>query len=229
MLQYSILEPKRQLRYNTALLVLLLPVSLVTYYCIGHLDREVSLFVKNYLFTTSNPWSRNTSSIPDVLLILVILITVVSYFLFKFKTSHNQINKTTLTYKMLAIAAPTSFIAKSILKYAFGRINTRAWLLAPQDYSFHFFNGGGVNSGFPSGHMLVVTALIASLWILHPRYRPIYLALLLLLALALIATNYHFVSDVIAGAYIGLLVGSFAYYLANRGHHFNDSKNIPQR
>ena len=220
MLQYTIRVSKRQLRYNTALLALLLPVSLITYYCIGHLDRDVSLFVKHYLFTTSNPWSQYTSSIPDTLLILVTIITVGSYSLFKFKTSHNEINIITLTYKMLAIAAPTAFITKTILKYVFGRTNTRTWLLVPHDYNFHFFNGGGNNSGFPSGHMLVVTALIASLWCLHPNYRPIYLVLLLLLALALIATNYHFVSDVIAGAYIGLLVESLTYYMASRGHHF---------
>jgi membrane-associated phospholipid phosphatase len=37
----------------------------------------------------------------------------------------------------------------------------------------------------------------------YPRYRPIYLGLLWLLALALIITDHHFLSDVLAGAVLG--------------------------
>lgn len=42
---------------------------------------------------------------------------------------------------MLAITAPVSFIAQSIAKYAFGRVTTRVWLLAPNEYGFHWFSG----------------------------------------------------------------------------------------
>ena len=54
--------------------------------------------------------------------------------------------------------------------------------------------------------MAVFTALIIALWRFYPRYRPAYAGFLSVLALALIVTDYHFLSDVIAGAYLGLIV-----------------------
>lgn len=206
-------------RYGTALLVSIFPVALVTYYCIRHLDITVSLLVGRYL-SANKGWSRYTSSIPDALFIVVIVITVGAYLRFRYKISRGEIDVDTFTYKTLAIAAPLSYTAKSILKYVFGRTNTREWLLAPQDYGFHWFQGGDRYSGFPSGHMAVFTALFAVLWRLHPRWRALYLAALLVLAVALIATNYHFLSDVIAGAYLGLAVEALAWHVAGRDKRF---------
>jgi membrane-associated phospholipid phosphatase len=181
------------------------PVALVVYFCIDHLDRAVSLLIQRALYT-NELWARHTSSLPDLLFISVLITTGAAYLLFRYRLSRRMINLTTHTCMLLAIVAPVSYIAKSVLKYVFGRITTREWLLAPGQYGFHWFQGGGAYSGFPSGHMLVFTALIAVMWRLHPHHRRGYLAFMLLLALAMIATNYHFVSDVIAGVYLGLLV-----------------------
>lgn len=215
----AIRSSKSRLRYDTVLLVFILPVALVTYYCTGHLDSVVSLFVRRYLFANKN-WSQYTSSIPDALLILVVLITVGAYSLYRYRLSSGELDVSTITYKMLAITAPVSFIAKSIMKYFFGRITTREWLLTPHEFGFHWFHGGERYSGFPSGHMAVFTALIAVLWRLHPRCRPVYLAVLLLLALALITTNYHFLSDVVAGTYLGLLIEACTWRIVGRNYRF---------
>lgn len=181
------------------------PLALLVYLCIDHLDRTVSMLVMRYLYRNES-WSRYTSSIPDLLFMTVLLTTAAAYSLYRYRFSRGANDRTTLTCKLLAFVAPASFIAKSVLKFVFGRTNTREWLLAPQQYGFHWFQGGGNYSGFPSGHMAVFTALTAVIWRFHPRYRGVCLAFLLLMALALILTNYHFVSDVIAGAYLGLLV-----------------------
>ena len=181
------------------------PLALLLYFCIVYLDRAVSMQVMRNLYS-HEPWSRYTSSIPDLLFLTVLFTTAVAFSLFRYRLARGAVDQTTLTCKLLAFVAPISFIAKSALKNIFGRTNTREWLLAPQQYSFHWFQGGGNYSGFPSGHMAVFTALIAVLWRLQPRYRAWYCAFLLLMALALIVTNYHFVSDVIAGAYLGRLV-----------------------
>jgi membrane-associated phospholipid phosphatase len=154
------------------------------------------------------------------LLILVICVTVGSYSLFRYRASHHGIDAPAVMYKMLTAAAPASYIVKSFLKYAFGRINTREWLHAPQEYGFHWFSGVENHSGFPSGHMLVVTAMVAVAWRFHPRYRPACLGLLMMLALAMITTNYHFVSDVIAGAYVGLVVEACTCRLVGRKYRF---------
>lgn len=190
--------------YETALLIALVPIALTASYCIGHLDIPVARLVTRYLYA-SRGWSRYTASLPDALFILVVCVAAGSYALFRYRVARHGIDAPAIMYETLAVAAPVSFLAKSLLKFAFGRINTREWLLAPQEYGFHWFNGDARFSGFPSGHMVVFVALCAVVWRFHPRWRPACLALLLVLALALIATNYHFLSDVIVGAYVGLV------------------------
>jgi membrane-associated phospholipid phosphatase len=66
--------------------------------------------------------------------------------------------------------------------------------------------------------MAVFTVLAAALWRFYPRYKFLYLLLVLVLAIALITTNYHFLSDVIAGAYLGVIVGILTYKLLDKQH-----------
>ena len=54
--------------------------------------------------------------------------------------------------------------------------------------------------------MLVLTPLFIALWHFYPRYRLYYGIAGLCLGAALIVTEYHFLSDVIAGACIGAAV-----------------------
>jgi membrane-associated phospholipid phosphatase len=213
------LSARKHVRHDSALLIALVPVALTTYYCIGHLDIAVAEFVRRCLYA-SREWQHVTSSIPDALLILVVCVTVGSYSMFRYRASRYGIDATAVMYKMLAAAAPASYIVKSFLKYAFGRINTREWLHAPQEYGFRWFSGAEHHSGFPSGHMLVVTAIAAVVWRFHPRHRPACLGLLLVLAMAVIVTNYHFVSDVIAGVYVGLVVEACTCRVAGRKYRF---------
>ena len=60
---------------------------------------------------------------------------------------------------------------------------------------------------------MVFTAFLAAVWLFYPRYRSLSVGFLLILALALVATDYHFLSDVIAGAYLGLVTTTLARYL----------------
>ena len=43
-------------------------------------------------------------------------------------------------------------------------------------------------------------------WLFFPRYRAACLAAIGGLGIALVATDYHFLSDVIAGGYLGLVI-----------------------
>ena len=192
-------------RHDTGVLAALLPVALVTYLCMVYLDPTVALQIKQHLYA-NRIWSKYTALIPDALLILVVLVTVGSYLMYRIRVARRLFDLYTVLYKMMAIATPVSYGIKSIAKYLFGRITTREWLQTSGDLGFHWFSGGDRFNGFPSGHMVVITVLIAVLWRLQPCFRLLYLFLLLTLAMALIATNYHFLSDVITGAYLGFLV-----------------------
>ena len=60
---------------------------------------------------------------------------------------------------------------------------------------------------FPSGHTAVTCAVISVLWVLYPHWRALYGAIVLAVAVGLIGANYHFLSDVIAGGFVGTSIG----------------------
>ena len=49
--------------------------------------------------------------------------------------------------------------------------------------------------------------MIAVLWIYYPKWRALYALAVLAVATGLIGANYHFVSDVIAGGFVGISSG----------------------
>lgn len=182
------------------LLVLLLVIG--SYY---FLDARIAFFVRK-IWTFNARLSIFSASIPDFLFPLVCIVTGIAWTAY-FSLVHKGIyNTRTRFFLLVASAVPLAFFLKSILKFTVGRINTRFWLLHLSHDNFHWFHGKGNYSGFPSGHMTVFTALAAALWYFYPRYRFVYLGFLSVLALALLLTNYHFLSDIIAGAYLGLFV-----------------------
>lgn len=102
---------------------------------------------------------------------------------------------------------------KSELKFVFGRLWPDTWVqnnpsfIHDGAYGFFFFHGGHGYASFPSGHTTVTCALISVLWILYPYWRPFYAAIVMAVAVGLIGANYHFLGDVIAGAFLGTSTG----------------------
>lgn len=182
---------------------------------VRYLDIPVALFVKNHLYT-SPQWSKLTTNLPDLLLLVVFLSMFVSLSVYLVRSKKGIYDATTMLAKLIVWAAPASYLAKMLLKLVFGRVNTRFWLEQPDLYGFHWFQMREHCEGFPSGHMLVIVTLLAAFWRFYPKSRPLCFITATLLGAALVATNYHFVSDVIAGAYLGLLVEAVAFRLLFR-------------
>src|SRR6185436_124839 len=87
-----------------------------------------------------------------------------------------------------------SRFATGQLKDLTGRLRPTEWLARGGDDTF--FRGG---AAFPSGHVALFASLALPLAILYPRTRPL-LALIAFVAVARIAVNAHFLSDVLGGA-----------------------------
>jgi membrane-associated phospholipid phosphatase len=73
-------------------------------------------------------------------------------------------------------------------------------------YGFHFFSGDSQHASFPSGHAASVSAMCVVLWRAYPEYRTLYATGAAAVSAALVAGNFHFVSDVIGGLLLGGLV-----------------------
>lgn len=103
-----------------------------------------------------------------------------------------------------------------VLKRIFGRDGVMEYLTAPETTGFHPFHGS-MFSSFPSGHsVMIATGLFVFARVYRSRL-PYALATLGVIALLLVAGNWHFLSDVVAGLFLGALAGSLAGELA-RSH-----------
>jgi len=114
-------------------------------------------------------------------------------------------------FELVGITVPVSFVLKFYLQDVFGAPGPREWFHDPGRWGFHWFEGGGYLASFPSGHMAVFTPLMIALGRFYPKYRKVFLGLWLSLAAALVVTNSHFLSDVIGGAYVGVIVDFLTY------------------
>jgi len=102
---------------------------------------------------------------------------------------------------------------KDVLKGIFSHggpsevIDSNGMVAHPANLKFHWLSGAGSFNSFPSGHMGAVAALLSVLWLFYPRARYLYAGLGLLVAAMLVLGNFHFLSDVLAGACVGGSVG----------------------
>ena len=191
-------------------MILFIITSLVVMVCTRYVDSAAALFIQRH-FYASSVWYHYTSDLPDSLLLFAGVTTVCAYAGYRFRAGRNVFDAVTKLCLLIAFAVPAAYGAKIVTKTIFGRINTRVWIQAQETYGFHWFQGGGAFNGFPSGHMVVFTAVLAAFWRIFPRWKNLYLAAGIALSAALIATNYHFVGDVVAGAYLGIIVETAAF------------------
>ena len=119
----------------------------------------------------------------------------------------------TRTLVAASLAVLVSSAVKEQLKFVFGRpwpetwnANNPSWI-GDRTFGFHFAHGGTPWESFPSGHMAEVAAIAAVLWMRLPRFRWLSVALVAVVAVSLWILNYHFIGDIIAGAFLGLSCG----------------------
>ena len=110
---------------------------------------------------------------------------------------------------------------KDQLKFIFGRTWPETWVqdnpsfIRDGVYGFHFMHGGGGYQSFPSGHMAATCAVISVLWVWYPRSRWLGAFAAIAVGAGLVGANYHFLSDVIAGAFVGISTGWLANAIWN--------------
>ncbi|PYI97409.1 MAG: hypothetical protein DME98_08365 [Verrucomicrobia bacterium] len=89
-------------------------------------------------------------------------------------------------------------------------------LIGTGAYGFHPFQRGDDIGSFPSGHACRILAF-ATVWLIAmPHNRTVQLVVIVLCApmlVSLVAMNYHFVSDVIAGSVLGGIIAAYAAHL----------------
>jgi membrane-associated phospholipid phosphatase len=127
------------------------------------------------------------------------------------------------TLLAIGVTGIVTGMLKQLLKWTAGRYWPETWkhsnpsLIGNGAYGFNPFHSGSTYESFPSGHAAVTCAIIAVCWISYPRCRWLCVLFGGLVCVALVGMNYHFVSDVIAGAIIGSITGVYMARLFRLG------------
>jgi lipid A 4'-phosphatase len=106
---------------------------------------------------------------------------------------------------LLFAAIALSGIAVDLLKVIVGRPRPKL-LFASGAYEFSWIGLGADHWSFPSGHAATGAALATALWCLWPRPLLFYAIGAALVAASRVVMGAHYFSDVVMGAFIGIVV-----------------------
>lgn len=114
-----------------------------------------------------------------------------------------------------AIALPGIFA--DIIKPVFGRARPEL-LFQEHLFGFTWIGAHANHWSFPSGHSVTIVALATALYALCPTLWPVYVIAAVLVLASRVIVEAHYLSDVIAGAYLGFIgAWSLALVLQRRG------------
>src|SRR6059058_1882061 len=183
--------------------------------CYFWVDRPVAFFVYRHHINTIDAFRWLTYPPPEVqnwsALVLTILVIRRGWGPF-------------LRWQKVLLVACISLIVADDFRVSLGDVCGRYWpetwthhnpsLIGTGAYGFHPFQRGDDIGSFPSGHACRILGFAGVWMIAMPGTRVIAMVLCVPMLLSLVAMNYHFVSDVIAGSVLGALIAAYAVHLA---------------
>lgn len=199
----SFLRPKKLVHSGFAMwLSALSAVTIIVIVCVLWLDRPVALFA--YEWFGRHRAVRQLVETPSLFGPLIVLVFAALVMRWLLARRFGQIDVVAnLCIITLAIADPL----RGWLKYVFGR----TWpaygepsFIFEGAYGFHPFHGGFDFGSFPSGHATAVGAIAGILWTYIPMHRAVYGGSVAAISILLLAGDFHFLSDVIAGVFVGI-------------------------
>ena len=197
--------------------VLVALAIVISYFLI---DRPIALFVHSYLPQNSQALAEPATYFPNP---LIALASVAFLALGIRGLAGRPLSKMQAAIFLCSVSLLIAEPIKSQLKFVFGRTWPESWnqnnpsFIHDGIYGFHWFHGGaGAFQSFPSGHMAAICAVASVLWVYYPRLRSVYSIVTLAALVGLVGANFHFLSDAIAGAFVGASAGLMATNLFTR-------------
>jgi membrane-associated phospholipid phosphatase len=189
---------------------------LVSYFL---LDQPIAFFSHNYLAPAA-PIFIKLTQIPEFLIAAAMLALLALAF---WRLAGMPILRPHLIILLCSVSLVVAEAFKSQLKNVFGRTWPETWingnpsLIQDGVYGFNFFHGGVGYSSFPSGHTTAICAVASVLWICYPKSRALCGIAIAAVVIGLIGADHHFLSDIVAGGFLGATTGWCAVLLA--GEH----------
>jgi len=122
-----------------------------------------------------------------------------------------------------------SGIVTNIVKFLVGRLRPKMFFEKGL-YGFDPFRVGYEFNSFPSGHATTVFAIAVTCSIFWPKYRILFFIFATIVALSRLVLNAHYLSDVLAGAYIGIATAIvMKRYIPVQSGLLQTSRNQPDK
>lgn len=171
----------------------------------AYVDRPVAEYVHAHLrHTALSHWTMRTLSSLLLVPVLALLFLLASgCWLF----AGRSLASWTRTPLLCSWSVAWSVSAAIVLKHVFGRSSPYPDYVVHRIYELRPFHADSAHLAFPSGTMAVSGAILSVVWLRYPGRRVAIMLILLLLALALVITNSHWLADVIGGLFLGASVG----------------------
>ena len=191
-----------------------LPVLISVTFCYFFVDRPVARWVQHLSHVSYHGvWSSHFAVALTQVAYALMLVIFLVYFYFAVKERRDHWVR---ALAVLSVSVSLTFFVKTNLQFLFGRLGPRyvdsnvlLFVRNPRLYGFHWLHNGG----FPSGHMAMLSAGLMALTLFYPKLKWLMVLLLFIMAGTLLILNYHFVSDLIFGTYLGISLTLAVYYL----------------
>jgi membrane-associated phospholipid phosphatase len=166
------------------------------------LDRPIATFFGKFVARNDLPidLADRIFSIPSIATILFVFLGLVAI-------SGRGFGKPLAFVALCTIGILNTTVVKDQLKFVFAR--TWPYLLQHDIYEFHFFQSARWLESFPSGHAAVAAGILSMVWIVFPGMRAASAIMLVAVNFLLVALDLHFLSDAIAGTFVGVSMGLF--------------------
>lgn len=189
----------RRLLLALALCAISIPV------CISYLDRPAAEYFNSHV-RPFDLWIWLNRLLAPLVVIPVVAL------LFEFGAGFwllfgRRLASWTLTPLLFSSGALWAISAEFVLKQVFGRGSPGPTYLANHLYGFRFLNAGEGWRSFPSGTATIALTIVTITYLRLPRWRLAASLLAGLVCIGVTITNGHWVSDVMAGVFIGVSIG----------------------
>jgi membrane-associated phospholipid phosphatase len=196
--------------------------------CYFFVDKPLALFI-HARFLQFRSFFILVTFIPDPFLVIAAAVIVVVGLR---RVMGRPLSRPYAVALLWSIGLFVTVALKNFFKLAFGRTWPETWIndnpsfIRDGVYGFNPFHGGKGFAAFPSGHMATICFAMTVLWICYPRLRAAYALLIAVVAVGLMGANYHFLSDIFAGSFIGVSIGCLAVALWEAGGYPRLRSNV---
>ena len=219
----------------TAVTAALLFVCVVLYV---YVDRPLAFFINDTMSRSAHQLWRDITKVGDsIYYIPAAILLLILGRTFMFWTAPKAIAEWYANLARLGLYALTSFalagLVVHVIKRLLGRVRPKH-LLSDNEYGLTYLTSDWTYNSFPSGHSQTIFVLATIFTFFAPRYWWAFMSVAVTIACSRVIINAHFLSDILFGSFIGLVVALFVKLrwfdditrLNYRPSHFYSAKQV---